>query len=160
MGAKQEVMLGTQLQFTTRIVKSGSKPVCVIPIDPNQVWGEKTQHHVSGTINGCAFRGTLEPEKNGYFLKLGAAWLRDNGLGENDEVEVVMAPEGPQVENVAEDVARALQADEQAQTFFDGLPTFYRKNYIRWIESAKRPETRRARIAAMVELLKEGKRER
>jgi uncharacterized protein YdeI (YjbR/CyaY-like superfamily) len=40
------------------------------------------------------------------------------------------------------------------------LATFYRNNYIRWIESAKRPETRRGRIAEMVDLLKAGTKQR
>ena len=37
---------------------------------------------------------------------------------------------------------------------------FYRRNYVRWIESAKRPETRAARIADTVALLKAGKRQK
>jgi uncharacterized protein YdeI (YjbR/CyaY-like superfamily) len=40
------------------------------------------------------------------------------------------------------------------------LATFYRNGYIPWIESAKRPETRSARIAEMLSLLKAGKKQR
>ncbi len=54
----------------------------------------------------------------------------------------------------------ALATNTVAKAFFDGLPTFYRKNYIRWIESAKRPETRAKRIVEMMALLAEGKREK
>jgi uncharacterized protein YdeI (YjbR/CyaY-like superfamily) len=74
-------------------------------------------------------------------------------------------PEGPQTaalsaESGSADIGDALQREREVSAFFDALPTFYRKNFIRWIESAKRPETRAARIAEMVELLKDGKRER
>ena len=47
-----------------------------------------------------------------------------------------------------------------ARRLFESLPTFYRKNFLRWIESAKRPETRARRIAETVATLKAGKRER
>jgi len=40
------------------------------------------------------------------------------------------------------------------------LATFYRNTYIKWIESAKRPETRAARIEEMVQLLKAGKKQK
>jgi len=43
---------------------------------------------------------------------------------------------------------------------WDSLATFYRKGYTRWVEEAKRPETRTKRLAEMVELLKAGKRQR
>jgi uncharacterized protein YdeI (YjbR/CyaY-like superfamily) len=76
------------------------------------------------------------------------------------EAEVVLSPEGPQAETLSPDIASALDAEAEAKAFFASLPTFYRKNYIRWIESAKRPETRAARIHEMVELLKAGKREK
>jgi uncharacterized protein YdeI (YjbR/CyaY-like superfamily) len=58
------------------------------------------------------------------------------------------------------DVAQALAKNKAAKTFFDGLPTFYRKNFMRSIESAKRPETRARRIGEMIELLAVGKREK
>ena len=44
--------------------------------------------------------------------------------------------------------------------FFESLPTFYRKNFMRWIDSAKRPETRAKHIAEVIETLKAHKRER
>ena len=57
-------------------------------------------------------------------------------------------------------MASALDAEPQAKAFFEALATFYRNTYIKWIESAKRPETRAARINEMVELLKVGKKQK
>jgi uncharacterized protein YdeI (YjbR/CyaY-like superfamily) len=57
-------------------------------------------------------------------------------------------------------VSSALEAEPQARTFFESLATFYRNTYIKWIESAKRPETRAARIKEMIELLKAGKKQK
>jgi hypothetical protein len=33
----------------------------VVPFDPDTEWGVKAVHHVSGTVNGCRVRVTLEP---------------------------------------------------------------------------------------------------
>ena len=43
------------------------------------------------------------------------------------------------------DVAEALEAEPDAQAFFESLATFYRKAYLKWIEgAARRPEIRAA----------------
>ena len=60
-----------------------------------------------------------------------------------------------------EDIVAALDADLEAARFFDGLASFYRKNFLRWIGATKRrPELRAQRIAELVELMKAGKKER
>ena len=147
-------------RFKTTVINSGDKTSIVIPFDPNEVWGVKHRHYATGSINGCTIRGLLESTGTRFFLSLGPAWRRDNGIDAGAKVEVVLAPEGPQSDTLSSDVVAALNADPKAKAFFDSLATFYRKNYIRWIESAKRPETRTARIAQMMRLLKAGKKQR
>ena len=71
-----------------------------------------------------------------------------------------MAPEGPQSTSLGADAADAFRAEPAAARFFDSLPSFYRNNYARWIESARRPETRAKRIAETVDLCRRGLRER
>ena len=147
-------------RFKTTVAQSGTRTYLVIPFDPNEIWGVKHRHYVTGSINGRTVRGSLDSEETQFFLPLGPAWLRDHAVEAGATVEVVLAPEGPQSDTLSPDVVAALDAEPQAKTFFDSLATFYRKNYIRWIESAKRPETRRARIAEMIRLLKAGNKQR
>ena len=71
-----------------------------------------------------------------------------------------MRPEGPHSTTMGADVAAAFAEDPPAARFFDSLPSFYRDNHARWIESAKRPETRAKRITEVVDLSRLGKRER
>jgi uncharacterized protein YdeI (YjbR/CyaY-like superfamily) len=61
---------------------------------------------------------------------------------------------------MAPDIADAVRADPQARAFFESLASFYRKNYVRWIEEAKRPETRAKRIAEAVSLLNAGRKQK
>jgi hypothetical protein len=147
-------------KFTTTLLVIDKWVGVPMPFDPNDVWGEKERHDVTGTINGHSVRGPLTKERDGFALALGPTWRRDAGIGEIDTVTVELAPEGPQMDNIAPDIAAALRAEPAAQAFFFAISTYYRKNYLRWIEDAKRPETRANRIAETVKLLVEGKRQK
>jgi len=137
--------------YVTRHIAASSIPV----------WGVKQRHHITGSINDCAVRGSLGSDGSQYFLPLGAAWRRDNRVEPGAEVEVVLTPEGPQTDTLAADVLAALESAPEARAFFESLATFYRKGYLRWIEgAARRPEIRSARIAELVSLLKAGKKQR
>ena len=150
----------TLQHFKTVVSKSGSRVFLPIPFHPNEVWGVKQRHHITGTINGHKVRGSLSSDGQRYFLPLGAAWRRGCGIDAGDTVEVTLSPEGPQSESLSADVSDALDAEPQAKAFFESLATFYRNTYIKWIENAKRPETRAARIQEMIELLRAGKKQK
>lgn len=147
-------------RFTAALAQSGSRVYLPIPFDPNSIWGVKERHHITGTINGKMIRGALINEDGVYMLPVGPAWRRDNGLNTGDTVEATLMAEGPQAQALAADIAAALDAEPQARAFFEALATFYRKGYLRWIDGARRPDARAARIAEMVELLKAGEKQR
>ena len=150
-----------QKQFETTVEKIGKKIGIGLPFDPNQVWGNKPTHHIRGTVNGMMIRGPLAVEGGRYLILLGPAWRRDCGVDEGISVLVILEAEGPQEEELAEDIAAALAAEPEAREFFLGLATFYRKGYLRWIDATKRkPELRAERIAEVVELLKAGEKQR
>ena len=155
-------MPNTEKSFQTKIEGAAKGRVYVVlPFDPEKAWGTRPRYHVRGTINGMGVRGALQQFGKGYFLPLGPAYLRGAGLHLGDPVAVKLMPEGPQSEVLAADIAAALEAEPEAARFFDGLATFYRKNYLRWIDATKRsPEVRAQRIAQLVELMKAGTKER
>lgn len=134
--------------------------VIALPFAPDAVWGPRGSHLVvTGAIAGVPFRGPLDKVDDRLVVVLDHLWdgpVVDAGA----EVDVVIAAEDPQSDNVAPDVAAAWAAAPEARSFFDGLAGYYRRNYIRWIEGAKLPTTRAARIAQMVTLLKHGQREK
>jgi hypothetical protein len=131
-----------------------------VPFDPSAEWGDKDRHDVTGTIDTRKVRGKLIPIDGAHYLELGPAWCRDSPLTVGARVVVSLSPEGPQLGSLAPDLASALEAEPRARRLFESLPTFYRKNFVRWIEQSKRPTTRAKRIADTVETLKAGKRER
>jgi len=105
-------------------------------------------------------RGVIEKRESGPVIALGPAWCRVP-LPDGADVEVVLVPEGPQRADLAPDVSAALDAAPDAAAFFDSLAQFYRKAWLRWIDSTKRhPDQRPVRIAEMVRLLQQGHKER
>jgi hypothetical protein len=131
-----------------------------LPFDAAAEWGQRDRFDLTGSVAGYRIRGKLIERSDGQYLEPGPAWRRDNPVVPGTLAEVSLAPEGPQVSAMAADIAAALDGEPRARRFFEGLPTFYRKNFMRWIEQAKRPDTRAQRIAETVATLKAGKRQR
>jgi uncharacterized protein YdeI (YjbR/CyaY-like superfamily) len=50
-------------------------------------------------------------------------------------------------------IRRALGENREAKRFFAGLAPSYRRLYVRWIDSAKREETRQKRLREAIRLL-------
>jgi hypothetical protein len=154
-------VMGSQCFRAVLAAGPGDSAVIMMPFDPDEVWGTKANHPVSGTINGCRVRTRLVPAGSGWVLSLIPKRLLGMGVAIGDDVAVELAPEGPQRGDLADDVAAALAANPQAAAFFDTLAQFYRKAYLRWIDATtRRPELRAARIAEVVGLLEAGVKER
>jgi len=145
---------------TTVAVDAHGRTRVVIPFDPDEVWGPKPRHSVTGSVAGRSMRGIIERREDRPVLALGPAWTRA-ALRDGSEVEVVLEPEGPQRADLAPDIAAALDDAPDAASSFDALAQFYRTTWLRWIDSTKRqPDQRPVRIAEMVRLLQEAHKER
>jgi hypothetical protein len=145
------------------IVEEGPKGSAWLPLpfDPDEAWGEKPRHHVSGTIDGKNVRAIITSDNGGRGLRLTPMWRRDCGVTVGARVSVELWPEGPQQAELASDILAAFAKTPKAAAFFDDLAQFYRKAYLRWIDATKKkPEERARRIAEVVKLLKAGVKER
>ncbi len=54
-------------------------------------------------------------------------------------------------------IAKPLKANPKAWSFFEELAPTYRRRFVGWIHTAKRPETRQKRIRESITLLAAGK---
>jgi len=78
-----------------------------------------------------------------------------------DQVDVdIDLDSGPREVAVPADLAAALAQDDTARANFDGQSYTHRKEWVRWIEEAKKAETRATRLTKTVESLRAGKRAR
>lgn len=155
-------MVVVAMQFAataTRITRG--RLIVPVPFDPDEIWGAKPRHHVAGSVNGMRVRAVIEAFEGRLGFVLGEAWRRDCGIEPGDQVQVQIAPEGPQRADLSADVAAALDANPVAGQFFDSLAQFYRKGYLGWIDATQRsPQLRAERISVVVQLLADGQKVR
>ena len=92
-----------------------------------------------------------------YLLGLSNANRQAAGVVTGDEVEVdVEVDAEPPVVVEPADFARALDADPVARAAYDRLAYSHKREHVRAIETAKRPETRLRRIEQAVAMLRAG----
>src|SRR5689334_24004655 len=107
-------------RFAVTVAAAGPGRLLVpVPFNPDQVWGAKQRHHITGTVNGIRVRAVIEPAGDGFGFTLGRTSPSRAGVAAGDTVTVEIAPEGPQRDDLAEDVAAALAANPDAGAFFD-----------------------------------------
>lgn len=138
---------------------NGGAYVCV-PFDVEQAFGKK-RVKVLATIEGVAYRGSLVRMGTECHLLPVLKEIRQQiGKAIGDEIEVVVEEDTePRQVTVPADLQSALVAEPIARAFFERLAYTHQKEYVQWVEEAKRYQTRLVRIAKAVEMLKQGKRE-
>ena len=106
---------------------------------------------VTITINGHSWRSRIAIMRGRYLIGLSNANRQAAGIatGEEVEVEVTLDAE-PRVVVEPADFAHALDAAPRARAAYDRLSYSHRREYVRAIESAKKPATRVRRIEAAV----------
>ncbi len=107
------------------------------PRRKNSIWSERSKQRVpkmieEGRVTEVGLAKVSEAKANGQWNK--AAQRED-------------------VTRVPGELAAALAKDKQARRNFEKLAPTYRRQFIYWVTSAKREETRRWRVAEAVELL-------
>jgi hypothetical protein len=115
---------------------------------------------VEGAVAGHPFKATLEPDgKGSHWLKLGAALLKAAAIGVGDRVELQMGPAATQPEpRLPAELKSALSAAPEAARQWRQLTPVARRDWIAWITTARKAETRERRIATACSMLAAGKR--
>ncbi|MFT4165363.1 MAG: YdeI/OmpD-associated family protein [Microlunatus sp.] len=89
-------------------------------------------------------------------IGLSKAVRAELGVEIGDEVTASIEVDAAErVVEVPDDLAAALDAEPGLRAVFDALPYSHRKEHVRAITDAKRPETRARRVAAAIEMLRQ-----
>jgi uncharacterized protein YdeI (YjbR/CyaY-like superfamily) len=147
------------VKFTTKLVPRGPAAAVVLDDDQVAIVGEGAKRFaVRATVNSYTWRTTVTRMGGEFLLGLSRAVRQAAGAEAGDTVEVeVELDTAPREVVVPETLARALAEDSVAGAAFEGLAYSHRKEYARWIDEAKREETRERRVAQAVEMLREGR---
>jgi hypothetical protein len=115
---------------------------------------------VQGTLNGQRFRATLEPDgRRSHWLKVPRRLRLAARAAVGEVVSLAIAPAQASLEaRVPVDLRRALAAAPRSQAQWSSITAAARRDWILWITTARRPETRARRIAGACDMLAGGKR--
>lgn len=139
------------MRFEAEITEFGPALAVDLPFDPKEAFG-MVRAPVRVTINGYEFRTTVASMSGRIVIGLNKEVRAGTGVAAGDRVKVEMVlDEEPRTVEVPADLAAALDPDSLA--FLESLAYTHKKEYVRWIEDAKRAETRRARIEKAAALL-------
>jgi hypothetical protein len=130
-----------------------------IPFNVEKAFGTKARVAVRGTINGFAYRSSIMPRGDGtHYMAVNRQMQEGANAGIGDTVKVVMVPDPVErTVTVPADLKKALAGKAKADRAFGALSYSHRKEYVDWIEQAKKPETRARRVGKCLKVLTEPK---
>jgi hypothetical protein len=147
------------IRFTAILVPRG--PAAAIVLDDDQVStvGEGAKRFpVVATVNGYSWHTSVTRMRGEFLLGLNRAVREEAGVDAGDTVDVELALDtAPRELELPAALTDALAADGEARAGFDGLAFSHRKEFARWINEAKREETRERRVAQALQMLREGR---
>ncbi len=147
-----------QYKFKATIESAGSGNAYVFfPYDTKEEFGTRGQVPVKITFDGVPYTGTMvkygHPQ---HMLPLLKAICGQIGKGTGDTVNVVVERDTSVRTVEIPPAFKAALNREDLLGVFEKLSYTHRKEYIRWITEAKKEETRVARSAKAIDMLRNG----
>ena len=145
------------MEFRATVILGGKTATGIqVPDDVVEKLGSGKRPPVVVTVGGYTYRTTASPMGGDFWIPLAAEHREAAGLAAGQEVDVVLELDtAPREVALPDDLSAAM--DDAARAAFDGLAPSHKKEWVRWVEEAKKPETRTTRIEKTVAGLKAGK---
>ena len=146
--------------FTATIQNAGGGGAFVeVPFDVEKELGSK-RPKIKALIEGVPYRGLLVRMGGPSHMLIILKGIREQiGKTFGDQVTITVEPDtAPRLIVIPKDLMEEFKKDKEAKAFFDKLSYTHQKEYVRWVEEAKKEETRKNRIVKTIEMLKQGKR--
>ena len=130
----------------------------VLPFNVPEVYGTRGQVPVQATFDGYPYQGSVVPLGDGHHALLLLKQIRraiDKTVG--DTVRVTLSRDVAERKMEAPtDLTAQLATNPKAAAYFAKLAYTHQREYVRWLEGAKKPETRTRRLGEIVEMLAQG----
>jgi hypothetical protein len=124
-----------------------------VPAEVVERLGAGKRPPVKVTVNGHTWRSTIAVMGGRYMLGVAAEHRAGAGVAAGDTLKVALELDAaPRTVDVPSDLANALKAAGVTEAF-EGLSFTHRKEHVRAVEEAKKPETRQRRIEKAVEMV-------
>jgi Domain of unknown function (DUF1905)/Bacteriocin-protection, YdeI or OmpD-Associated len=152
-------MADKKLRFTVKLVgqEGSSATGFYAPFDVPATFGTRARVPVRGTINGYPFRSSLMPMGGGHCMAVNQTMRDGAGVGVGDEVEIVMQRDAEErtIEALPE-LKKELSKNKKAKERWDELAFTVKKEMANAISGAKQEETKKRRLAKVMQILKSG----
>ena len=148
------------MDFRTTVALGGKTATGLqVPDEVVDSLGAGKRPPVVVTVGGHTYRTTVAPMGGAFWVPLAAEHREAAGVQAGEEVHVrVELDTAPRDTVLPDDLDAAL--DDSARAHFHALAPSHRKEWVRWVEEAKKPETRAAHIETTAAALREGRKAR
>ena len=129
-----------------------------LPKEASAALGARGRVPIMGTVNGAPFRSSAFPDGEGsHLIQVNNDMKKGAGLAAGDEATFRIERSTDQVAvDVPADLAQALDAHPGAKAQWETITPKAREEWVRWVASAKKAETRAARVEKTCERLATG----
>ncbi|WP_345207078.1 YdeI/OmpD-associated family protein [Chryseobacterium ginsengisoli] len=150
------------IQFKAIIKQNGDMNAAFVefPFSTEVLFNKKGQVKIKATFDDkVEYRGSLTKMKSEcHILGLTQEIRKQLGKTFGDEVSVSLIEDKEErIVEIADDINLIFNENQDAKILFDKMSYTHRKEYIRWIEEAKKPETRENRKVKMIQMILDGK---
>lgn len=147
------------IEFEAEVLGEGGGTWVDVPLDLKQTYGKGNLVPINATFNGTVpYQGILAMMGGAYPMLLIRSDVRDQlGVHVGDRVQVrIELDTSPRTVTLPDDAMTHMDASPAAMATWEKLSPGNQREYARWIEDAKRPETRQRRIEETVRKLAAG----
>jgi len=155
-------MIPKKIEFTAIIQQNGEMNAAFVefPFSTEELFNKKGQVKIKALFdNRIEYRGSLAKMKSDCHILGLTQEVRkqlDKTFGDEVSVSLIEDKEERMVE-IAGDIASVFNENPDAKGLFNKMSYTHKKEYIRWIEEAKKPETRENRKIKMIQMILDGK---
>lgn len=136
--------------------RPGSIPLIELPFEVREVFGA-ARPKVVVTVNGVALRTTVSVYGGRSYIGLRKEIRDAAGVAIGERIRVaIRADTEERVVDIPDELARGLARDKPAKQAFDALSYSHRNEYARWVDGARKQDTRARRATRAIEMLRDG----
>lgn len=155
-------MENKEITFKAIIKQNGNMNAAFVefPFSTEELFNKKGQVKIKAIFdNKVEYRGSLaKMNSDCHVLGLTQEIRKQLGKTFGDEISVSLIEDKEErVVEIAEDIVLLFNENQDAKVLFDKMSYTHKKEYIRWIEDAKKPETRENRKLKMIQMILDGK---
>lgn len=150
------------ITFETEIKQNGTINAAFVdvPFSTEELFGKKGQVKIKALLDEkVEYRGSLAKMKsNCHLLGLTQEVRKQLGKTFGDKVTVKLwEDQEERIVEIPEDVLEVFEKNKDAFEMYQKMSYTHRKEYMRWITEAKKPETRENRKVKLIEMILAGK---